>query len=152
MNILQNLPKELTNKIFLYLDHPVASIYKNEIKKNKRHIIKLHELTTDYINFNNERKTFDFLDIEFCSIGLNSPTYHIQNAKAECFMMNHGFNRNIFYIDNDNKVAVDDRLFLRLDIYRRMLVDEDQHRAEELREIYIRTINRYKQSFKDRNS
>jgi len=76
-----------------------------------------------------------------------SPTYSIQNARAECFMINNIFNKQIFYINEDGQVAIDERLYLKKRLYEQNLIDEEQHRADELKEIYIRVIESYKQFF-----
>jgi hypothetical protein len=143
---LSVMPRNVINNIFYFLESDTATIYKQEIKRNKKHIIKGSDIISDYVMFNRPRVDFEFLDIEFCMNGL-SPTYSIQNAKAECFMINNIFNKQIFYINEDGKVAIDERLYLKKRLYEQNLIDEEQHRAEELREIYIRVIESYKQFF-----
>ena len=66
---------------------------------------------SDNVIFNRPRRDFHFLDISFC-MNESSPTYEVQNAKAECFMINNTFNKLIFHITEDGQVAVDDRLYL----------------------------------------
>ena len=56
-------------------------------------------------------------------------------------MINNTFNKHIFYINEDGKVAAADRLYLKQRLYEQNLLDEEQYRAEELKEIYIRVIN-----------
>ena len=62
-------------------------------------------------------------------------------------MINNIFNKQIFYINEDGQVAIDERLYLKKRLYEQNLIDEEQHRAEELREIYIRVIECYKKFF-----
>ena len=65
---------------------------------------------SDVVIFNRPRIDFNFLDISFCMKEL-SPTYAVQNAKAECFMINNTFNKHILYRNEDGQVAVDERLY-----------------------------------------
>ena len=48
-------------------------------------------------------------------------------------MINNIFNKQIFYINEDGRVAIDERLYLKKRLYEQNLIDEEQHRAEELR-------------------
>ena len=69
-------------------------------------------MISDFVIVNRPRTEFNVLDISFCMKEL-SPTYAVQNAKAECFMINNTFNKHIFYIDDDGQVAIDERLYLK---------------------------------------
>ena len=62
-------------------------------------------------------------------------------------MINNIFNKQIFYINEDGQVAIDERLYLKKRLYEQNLIDEEKHRADELKEIYIRVIESYKQFF-----
>ena len=42
-----------------------------------------------------------------------SPTYEVENAKAECFMINNTCSKHIFYINEGGQVAIDERFYLR---------------------------------------
>ena len=71
---LSVMPRNVINNIFYFLESDTATIYKQEIKRNKKHIIKESDIISDYVMFNRPRVDFEFLDIEFCMNGL-SPTY-----------------------------------------------------------------------------
>ena len=63
-------------------------------------------------------------------------------------MINNIFNKQIFYINEDGQVAIDERLYLKKKrLYEQNLIDEEQHRAKELREISIRDIESCKKFF-----
>ena len=106
---LSVMPRNVINTIFYILESETATIYKQELKRNKKHIIKGSDIISDYVMFNRPRVDFEFLDIEFCMNGL-SPTYSIQNAKAEFFMINNIFNKQIFYMNEDGKIAIKKRI------------------------------------------
>ena len=71
---LSVMPRNVINTIFYVLESETATIYKQESKRNKKHIIKGSDIISDYVMFNRPRVDFEFLDIEFCMNGL-SPTY-----------------------------------------------------------------------------
>ena len=60
MQILEKLPVEIKNKIFLFLSHPVADLIRQRIRK-----LKLHkQITINSFAFNYDLNMFDFFYIE----------------------------------------------------------------------------------------
>ena len=79
MQILQKLPVEIKNKIFLFLSHPVADLIRQRIRK-----LKLHkQITINSFAFHYDLNMIDFFYIEhFTSLHYRK---HHALSKYRCF-------------------------------------------------------------------
>jgi hypothetical protein len=75
MQILEKLPVEIKNKIFLFLSHPVADLIRQRIRK-----LKLHkQITINSFAFNYDLNMIDFFILNILHLYI---TENMENINA----------------------------------------------------------------------